>query len=327
MTVLVTGATGFLGSRVARRLSADGVPVRALVRTNSDRRRLDGLDLEWAVGDITDPPSLVPAVRGVHAVVHTAAVYEIGARDPAHMERVNVGGSAAVFEVAAERGVPVVHVSSTAALGPTGTEPQGEEHWAAGTPVSPYERTKRDSHLAARAAVAAGADVRIASPGTIYGPDDPSLVGRLHAWAARRPLVVGGLPDLAMSLVHVDDAAEALACLAVGGEPRSEWVLSAQVVTFRQWFEALARVSRRRPPRVWVSARVLSALAPGLAVLAPLAGMRPGTVREGTAMSERGHWAFSGEKARRQLGWRPRSLDDGLEETAAWYRAAKGGRV
>jgi nucleoside-diphosphate-sugar epimerase len=117
MRALVTGATGFLGSHLARRLCAGGAGVRVLVRTTSDRSRLDGLPIEVVEGDVVDAESVDRAVDGVDQVFHVAAFLEFGPRDPGMMELVNVGGTHNVLTAAAQRHVPVVHVSSVASFG------------------------------------------------------------------------------------------------------------------------------------------------------------------------------------------------------------------
>jgi dihydroflavonol-4-reductase len=230
------------------------------------------------------------------------------------MESINVGGTRNVLEAAAARGLFTVHTSSVVALGPTANEPADESHWAATTPRSAYEATKRAAHELARTFAKTTA---IAMPVTIYGPDDPSLTGQAHKWFARGALRVASFADIKLTFVHVDDCAEAHVRMAERAQPGEELIIAAQVVTFREWFTALARVTGRRPPR-FVPDWMARAAGPVGAALAPLAGFRAATVREGLAMST--HWAFSGERARRSLDWQPRPLDDGLSEVMAYYR-------
>lgn len=314
MLSLVTGATGFLGSHLARVLATRGDRVRVLVRSTSDPRRLEGLDVQTVEGDVTDASSVARAVEGVERVFHCAAVYEIGARDPERMRAVNVEGTRNVLRAAADRRALAVHVSSVVALGPTRAgQIADESHWAGDSPRSPYESTKREAHAIARAMARGGARVRIAVPVTIYGPDDPSLTGQAHKWIARGALRVGALAELPMTLVHVDDCAEAIALVAERGKDGEEYVVAERSVTFREWFTVAALAAGRSPPAAWLPDAVVR----GFALASRVA---PPVVREGIAMSLGVRWAFRADKAKRELGWTPRPLENGLRETMAFYR-------
>ena len=318
----MTGATGFLGSRTAAALCARGQSVRVLVRPTSDRRRVADLPVEYAEGDVTDRPSVEKALDGVETVYHSAALYELGTGRPEYMEQVNVGGTSNVLEAANERGIPAVHVSSVAALGPTGDTPVVEGHWRQDFPRSPYEATKKRAHVLARDMAAGGARVRLAMPGTIYGPDDPSLLGLAHKYLFRGlPIAIGA--RLQMSFVHVDDCADGLARIAEGGKDGDEYILCAQTATFRQWFETIAAVTGKRPPRFYIPDFVTYDV--GDVVRRAVPG-KPGRVlRDAIAMSAGEHWAFSGEKARRELGWGPRTLEEGMRDLAGWYAQEQKG--
>lgn len=318
MNALVTGASGFLGSRTAAALCERGEQVRVLVRPTSDRRRLEDLPVDYAEGDVTDRTSVEKALDGVDVVFHAAALYELGTGDPEYMERVNVRGTENVLSAAHDRGIVAIHVSSVAALGPTGTQPAVEGHWRQDMPRSPYEATKKRAHLLARSMGSSGARVRIAAPGSIYGPDDPSLLGLAHRYLFRGlPIAIGG--RLIMSFVNVDDCADGLVRIAERGRDGEEYILVAETATFRQWFETIAEVTGKSPPRwylpdflVWQVGDVVRRAVPG----------RPGRIlRDAIAMSGGEHWAFSGEKARRELGWEPRTLRQGMAELRDWYAA------
>src|SRR5437899_4108072 len=160
-------------------------------------------------------------------VYHSAALYELGTADPSYMERVNVEGTANVLEAANDRGILAVHVSSVAALGPTGRTPVVEGHWRQDMPRSPYEATKKRAHILARDMAGSGARVRISMPGSIYGPDDPSLLGLAHKYLFRgMPVAIGA--RLIMSFVHVDDCADGLVRIAERGRDGEEYILASQ---------------------------------------------------------------------------------------------------
>ncbi len=326
-TTLVTGALGFLGSHVARLLVERGERVRGLDLPGVSAARLAGVEVDVVRGDITVADDVARAMVGVSRVVHVAALYELGTRDPILMERVNVGGTANVLGRAFDLGIPAVHVSSVAALGATGEALVGEDHWSRVAPRSAYEATKRGAHEVARGLIARGARLRIAMPATIYGPGDPSMVGRAHAFLMKSPLRIGVRPGMQLCFVHVADCADGVVRVADAGVDGGEYTLAADVVTLRGWLDAFARASGRSAPRLylpssWVDA--LGRLAAGAPADLPFAGGAVRLLRDAAAMSDGQHWAFSGERARRELGWSPRSFDAGLREVAA---ARARGRV
>jgi nucleoside-diphosphate-sugar epimerase len=312
----VTGATGFVGSRLVRVLAGRSDHVRALVRAGSDPRRLAGAgpEVETVEGDVTDAASLRSAMAGVERVFHCAGVHEIGSSDTTRMRAVNVGGTQNVLRAAAERRILAVHVSCVVALGPTRPgELADESHWTGDTPRSVYEATRREAHSIARSMARAGARLRIAVPVAIYGPDDPGLTGRAHAWLARGAMPVAALGAMPMTLVHVDDCAEGLALVAERATDGSEYILGGACVTFREWFTLAARLAGRRPPAVWLPDVMVRGVAAASRVASP-------RVREALAMSSGARWAFRADRAKRDLGWVPRSLEEGLRETMGFYR-------
>lgn len=317
MTVLVTGATGFLGSHLAMQLAERGDDVRVLVRRTSDRRRLEGLTVTYVEGDIVDKASVERAVDGVTHVYHCAALYELGTADEALMERINVGGTENVLDAAAAQGATTVHVSSVAAMGPTGPDPVDESHWRSDAPASAYERTKRAAHELARERAKAGASVRITMPGMIYGPDDPSLVGTANRFLAAG-LPFGILATTKLAMVHVDDCADGLIRVAEKGTDGGEYILGGTIATFREWFDTIAPAAGRRKPLVWLPDGLVYGSAPIVAAISPIGSLRR-LIREGMGMAGRQNWAYSSDKARRELGWEPRSLEEGMTEVGRWY--------
>ncbi len=211
MTILVTGGTGFVGAAVVRKLLEDGQAVRALARKGSDRRNLDGLDIEIAEGDLTDPDSLKHAAQGITALFHVAADYRLWVPDPAAMLRANVQGSRDIIRAAAEAGAErIVYTSSVAVLGIPKDGTPGDE----ASPVTVddmigiYKRSKfiaeQEVHRLVREEAA---PVVIVNPSTPVGPRDvkPTPTGRMIVEAAsgKMPAFV----DTGLNVVDVDDVA------------------------------------------------------------------------------------------------------------------------
>lgn len=322
MRALVTGATGFLGSHLAHRLRGRGDEVRVLVRRTSDRSRLDGLDLEYHEGDVTDADSVERAVDGVDQVFHCAAVVEFGPTDPSHMRSINVGGTRHVLDAAASRDIPTVAVSSLSALGATPSDepPKDESWWNPEEPVAAYEATKREAHEYARSLIADGARIRLAMPGGIYGAGDQSTMFDLIRSYVRWPLPLGYLPEVRQCTVNVDDCADAVLRIADDGKDGEEYIVVAEAVTLKEWIDLIATSAGHRPPLLYMPTTVVRSLGgPGGKVMGWL-GKSPTMVPETVAVATHDS-AYSGEKLRTELGWRPRTLAEGMREMAAQIRA------
>lgn len=315
MRALVTGATGFLGSHVASLLHDRGHEVRVLARPTSDLSRVEAIEPEVATGDVTDPAAFVAAADGVDLVVHCAARYEMGPPDPEGMDLVNVEGVGHAVAAASAAGATLVHVSSVVAHGPTGTTVRDESYWNPTPPVTHYERTKRAGHLVARDAAASGADVRIVTPGGIYGPGDTSTLGQMIERYMTTPSPVGWRPDGYQSAVNVDDVADLILRVAEAGSPGDEFLACAQAVTFREWFAEIAAAAGRRPPFLNMGDRTLAVASSLAKAVKPLLGQRGPMVGEYLATMGC-DYAFSGDRARHELGWDPMGLDEGMRAYA-----------
>jgi len=329
MLVLVTGATGFLGSHVARQLLGRGDQVRVLMRTTSDASRLDGLTVERAIGDVTDQASVLAAVHGVDAVIHCAAVVEFGAADPTHLERVNVGGARAVLDAAVAEGIRVVHVSSLAALGPTepGKDPKDEQWWHPGPFEVAYERTKRAAHEHARSLAAAGGAVRIGAPGGIYGHGDQSSMAQLIEVFSRWSVPIGYLPDVRQTTVNVHDCADGLLRILDGGPELdgAEFILGAESVAVADWLAIICRAGGHRPPLVNLPTSWVRAMGRPGATVAGWFGQPRAMVTETVAVATHDS-AYSGQKLRDELGWEPRTLEVGMRDMVDAIRAERVSR-
>jgi dihydroflavonol-4-reductase len=319
---LVTGATGFVGSAVARALLARGRRVRVLARPNSDRRNLGGLAVEIAEGAMEDPRSLARAVAGCRYVYHVAADYRIWVPDPAPMFRANVEGTRDLLTAALEAGAErVVYTSSVATLGlvPGGS---GTEETSSGVDdmIGPYKRSKFAAEQVAQGlARERGLPVVIVNPSTPVGPGDikPTPTGRLIVEAAR-----GQMPafvDTGLNIVHVDDVAEGHLAAAENGRIGERYILGGENMALAEILAEVAQTVGRRPPWLRVPHSVLFPVAIGAELAARATGRDPFVTLDGVRMSRKKMY-FSSEKASRELGYRSRPAREAIADAVGWFR-------
>ena len=324
-TALVTGATGFLGSAVARVLLEAGHRVRVLVRPTSDRRNIDGLDVEIATGDLDQPDTLAPALKGCTALFHVAADYRLWIRDPEAMYRTNVEGSAALIRAAAAAGVSrAVYTSSVAVLGIDKTGKPADEN----TPVTLADMVghyKRSKFLAeqsvATAARETGMPVVTVNPSTPIGPRDikPTPTGRTNVMAAagRMPAYV----DTGLNLVHVDDCATGHLLAFAKGREGERYILGGEDFSLARMQAEIARMTGRKPAKIRLPVGPLYPLAIGAEWVARLTGGEPMLTRDTLRMARKLMF-FSSAKAERELGYRTRPATQGLSDAVDWFRDA-----
>jgi dihydroflavonol-4-reductase len=319
---LVTGATGFVGSAVARALLARGRRVRVLARPNSDRRNLGGLAVEIAEGAMEDPRSLARAVAGCRYVYHVAADYRIWVPDPAPMFRANVDGTRDLLTAALEAGAErVVYTSSVATLGlvPGGSATE-ETPSSVDDMIGPYKRSKFAAEQVARGlARERGLPVVIVNPSTPVGPGDikPTPTGRLIVEAAR-----GQMPafvDTGLNIVHVDDVAEGHLAAAENGRIGERYILGGENMALAEILAEVAQAVGRRPPWLRVPHSVLFPVAIGAELAARATGRDPFVTLDGVRMSRKKMY-FSSEKASRELGYRSRPAREAIADAVGWFR-------
>ncbi|MEK6805179.1 MAG: hopanoid-associated sugar epimerase [Pseudomonadota bacterium] len=319
---LVTGATGFVGSAVVRRLLKAGSAVRVLARPGSDRRNLLGLDVEVVEGDLTNPPSLARACAGCDALFHVAADYRTWAPKSQELYRANVDGTRAVLQAASGAGVRrVVYTSSVAVLGiPKDGTPGDEE-----TPVSVndmighYKRSKFLAEEVADEFFKAGLPIVIVNPSTPIGPRDikPTPTGRVvrEAAAGKMPAYV----DTGLNIVHVDDCAEGHWLAYQKGRVGERYVLGGTDMALREILEMIATIVGRKPPKLRLPHAAVMPVAYVAEAVAKLTGIAPVATIEEVRMSKKLMY-FSSDKARRELGYAPRPPRKALEDAIQWFR-------
>jgi nucleoside-diphosphate-sugar epimerase len=315
MKTFVTGGTGFIGRRLVAALLERGHEVTVLVRPG--RQEPDGLpsQVRRLFADLTDRDALGRA-EGADVLFNLGAIYELGTTNASRMEDVNVGGTRNVLELAVNGRIGlVIHVSSMVVLGPANKNAVTEESESDGQFRSEYERTKWLAHRAAVEAARRGARVRIALPGAVYGPEDPSLLGGALRLVARGLVPWAFFQNLVLSPVHVDDVVSGLIRIAEEGRDGRSYLLAGEPITQGKVFELWAGLCGRRGPRF---------LPDRLAVLgsylvrcaSPILKNPAALAREVVAMSHRVSWAADSSRARVELGWKPRPLEEGLKSMA-----------
>lgn len=324
MTALVTGATGFVGSAVARKLLAAGETVRVLARPGGDRRNIADLKVEIVEGDLRDRASLERALRGCSALFHVAADYRLWVPRPADIYRANVEGSRDIMLAAAEVGVSrIVYTSSVAVLGllAGGTPADEDTPVALADMIGHYKRSKYQAEEEIRRLVREqGLPVVIVNPSTPIGPRDikPTPTGRMivDAAAGRMPAYV----DTGLNLVHVDDVALGHLMAFERGRIGERYILGAENLTLREILAAIAALTGRRAPRLRLPHNLILPVAAAAEGWARVAGGREPMVTLDSIRMAKKKMFFSAEKARRQLGFEPRPVEEALSEAVAWFR-------
>ena len=319
MKVFLTGGTGFIGGAVVRRLRERGDEVVAMVRApgSPPAAALAATGVELLQGDLGDAYLTRAALETADAVIHSAAVYEIGIPPErrAAMYDANVGGTERILGCALEVGVPkAVYVSTVAAFGDTGGTVVDESYEHSRRYTSYYDETKHLAHLAARNLVDKGLPCVVVQPGAVYGPGDHSQVGNLIGQFLRGRLPFLPFGSMGLTFVHRDDVADGIVRALDAGRPGESYVLGGEVSTLRGLFEALATVTGRRAPRFELPVALLKAVAPIGPYVAPLLGYPP-NVRELVSSSDGVTFWASSDKAVRELGYTPRPLEQGLRDT------------
>jgi len=325
MTVLVTGATGFVGSAVARQLVARGEAVRVLVRAASDRRNIADLPVEVVEGDLRDAASLARAVRGCRALYHVAADYRMWVPRPAEIYETNVAGSVRLLRAAAEAGVTrMVYTSSVAVLGlhADGTPADEESPVELDHMIGHYKRSKYLAEEAVRRLVAEQKlPVVIVNPSTPIGPHDikPTPTGRMivEASTGRMPAFV----DTGLNVVHVDDVAAGHLQAFDRGTIGERYVLGGENLTLREILAEIARLSGRRPPRLCLPHGLVLPIAYAAQTWARLSGREPFATADGVRMARKKMF-FSSAKATAKLSYRARPANEALADAVQWFRAA-----
>jgi len=324
LKAFVTGATGFLGSHVARVLADQGADLRLLVRSTSNLRNLEGLKAETASGDLRDPSSLERAMSGCDTVFHVAADYRLWVRDSGEMYRSNVDGTRAILEAARKNRVRrVVHTSSVATVGFTGNGHPADED----SPVSladmigHYKRSKFMAEQIALEAGRSGLHVVTVNPTTPVGEQDvkPTPTGRIVLDFLKRkfPAYV----ETGLNLVDVRECARGHLVALEKGKSGERYILGGEDLTLKQILDKLGKITGLPSPTVKLP--YVFAFAAGVvdeAITGWLLHREPRATVDTVRMGKKKMFASSG-KAERELGWKIVPVEDALTRAVDWFRA------
>lgn len=321
--VLVTGATGFVGSAVVRALLARGQKVRVLSRANSSKANLTALDVDIAVGDLRDTASLTAAVQGCASVYHVAADYRLWVPDPAEMYRSNVDGTRNLLLAARDAGAGrIVYTSSVATLGVHADHTPSDEFTPVGVAdmIGVYKKSKFLAEEEVRRLVRdEGVPAVIVNPSMPVGPGDikPTPTGRMVVEAAtgRMPAYV----DTGLNVVHVDDVAQGHLLAHDKGQIGERYILGGENLTLAQILGLICGLVGRPAPKVRLPRLPLFPIAVVAEAWGRLSGHEPMLTVDSLKMAGK-YMHYSSARAERELGYRARPAKDSLADAITWFR-------
>ena len=324
MKAFLTGATGFLGSHVARVLADQGAELRLLVRSSSNLKNLEGLKAETATGDLRDRASLDKAMSGCDTVFHVAADYRFWVRNPNEIYRSNVEGTRALLEAARNNGVRrVVYTSSVATIGfrTDGVPADEDSPVSLADMIGHYKRSKFMAEQVAMEAGRSGMQVVTVNPTTPIGERDikPTPSGRIVVDFLKRrfPAYV----ETGLNLVDVRECAHGHLAALERGRSGERYILGGEDLTLKQILDKLGQITGLPSPKIKLP--YLFAFAAGVvdeAVTGMLLRREPRATIDTVRMVKKKMFASSA-KAERELGWKIVPVDDALRRAVAWFRA------
>jgi nucleoside-diphosphate-sugar epimerase len=317
--VFLTGGTGFIGGEVARQLRARGDQVACLVRTPEKATKLTELGCELVGGDLGDAAALRQGMDGCDAVVHAAAMYQVGIPAKQHptMYEANVRGTERTMQAALEAKVArIVYVSTVGVFGNTGGEVVDESYEHPGREfTSYYEETKLEAHRIVKRMIAEdGLPAIVVQPGGVYGPGDTSQIADLLEEFFAGRLFLLPFPELGICLSHVGDIAAGILLALDKGKLGETYVISGPVTTMREAIQTVADLSGRKAPKRAMPTPLIKAMTP----IGPLVGKlmgQPPNLRELISSADGVTFWAGYEKASRELGYAPRGMEEGMRQT------------
>lgn len=314
MKYFLTGATGFVGGSLAKQLRTAGYEVIAVVRTPDKAGALKAMGVTLVKGDVTDKETMRDAMRGCDGVYHVAGWYKVGAKDKTQGYQINVVGTKNVLELMKELNIPKgVYTSTLAINSDTHGELKDESFHFTGTHISEYDKTKAEAHKIAEQFIKEGLPLVIVMPGLIYGPDGTSMSDDALRLYLQKKLPV--IPSRsAYSWAHVDDVAHAHILGMEKAKPGSKYIICGTSHTFSEGLDIAVKITGIKkpvvvPPVFLKITAFFSSLVEGFLPLPYMYRSEALRVQAGVTYLGNNH------KAKTELGYHPRSLEEGLKET------------
>lgn len=315
MKYFVTGATGFVGGRVVRQLVEAGHQVVAVVRSPEKAQDLAALGVSLYKGDVTEKESMRAPMTGVDGVFHIAGWYKVGVADKTPGQKINVEGTRHVLELMQELNIPKgVYTSTLAVNSDTHGKLVDESYHFNGQHLSVYDQTKAEAHQIAEEFIAQGLPLVIVQPGLIYGPGDTSSVRTTFIQFLKRQLPL--MPKVtAFSWAHVDDIARGHLLAMEKGQPGQNYFLCGPTYTFIDGLTLASEITGMPLPGLQVEPGLMRAMASLMGVIGKVIPLPEAYTREGLRIIAGVTYIADNSKAKRELGFNPRPLKDGLRET------------
>jgi dihydroflavonol-4-reductase len=323
MKVFITGANGFIGKHVVKKLVSRGHEVWGLVRDEERAAEIRCPGVRLVTGDILRPETFIPAMRDAGVVYHLAAWYKVGTSQQEQAEPTNVGGTRNILEAAFELHIPrIIYTSSIGIYGDTQGAFHTEELLKPEQQffLTEYDRTKWLAHYkVALPLITKGAPITIVIPGVAYGPGDPSLIGDLMRAFQKGWLVFFPAPETMHCFTHVEDVAEGIILAAEKGRLGESYILAGRPLAFWQAAKLWAIYAKRPAPRVFIPSRFLNSLEGLARIMRNIVPLPNLLSPDGARLAGATYLAYA-EKARKELGWNSRSVEVGFKETFDWIR-------
>lgn len=322
MKSLVTGASGFLGANLVRKLVDSGGEVIALVRKTSNLRRLENVidKVELRTASLSQYNEILKAFDGVDSVYHLAANVRIGSFKKKEIQRDNILGCQNIFDAAKEKNIrKVIYVSSISIFGSEIEDVVSEEDVAAGRIMSTYGETKLVSYYSFKNAYNKGLDISAVIPSNIYGEDDPNFGPLFKNYVQKHLKVIAGNLNANMGMVYVDDVAKGMMLAMEKGIAGESYILNSVDITLKELLAKAARITGIKEPGVKIPRTVIKGAAMFSEVASRIIRQNIILNRQSAELLFTTHPSFDSTKAKQKLGWKPVSFDESFAKTLQWY--------